>query len=215
MEKQHASFKNYPCLTPEEFTEVVHHLDSRYCRATLGPVRRQWRLRACTALNTSSSFAVLGPEYNTYIQIIRPLESLSLENDDISKYLDQFSFGDDEAEVDEEMMEGEEGDDEVCLVFMNEYIEWASCGFLSQILTRSQSPFALHHNTRNTPQATLHTRSTYTRHIKPLVSGSAYTTSLWTNQPSTSTPFSDVWYRISSRMGFEAPWVPLAASQLM
>lgn len=112
-EKQGASFKNYPHLTPEEFTEAVHHLDSRYCRATLGPTRRQWRLRACTALNTSSSFAVLGPEYNTYIQIIRPLESSSSGNDDLSQYLDQFSFGDDTDEGDKEMMEVEEADDEV------------------------------------------------------------------------------------------------------
>ena len=119
-EKHHSSFKNYPYLTPEEFTEAVHHLDSRYCRATLGPVRRQWRLRACTALNTSSSFTVLGPEYNTYIQVIRPLESLSLGNDDLSRYLDQFSFGDDTDggdEGDKEMMEVEEGDEEVWLLF--------------------------------------------------------------------------------------------------
>ena len=125
-EKQNASFKNYPYLTPEEFTEAVHHLDSQYCRATLGPLRRKWRLRACTALNTSSSFDLLGPEYNTYIQIVRPLEdqsgSSSLGNDDLSRYLDQFSFGDDSdgvGEGDREMMEVEEGDDEVCLLFMS------------------------------------------------------------------------------------------------
>ncbi|KAH8889569.1 hypothetical protein GQ53DRAFT_783109 [Thozetella sp. PMI_491] len=83
-----SDFKNYPFLTPEEFTEVCHHLDSRYCRATLGPVRRQWRLRCCSTLNLASAF---GPEYNTYVQIIRPLDG-ELDDGDLSSFLDNLSF---------------------------------------------------------------------------------------------------------------------------
>lgn len=107
-----SDFQNYPFLTGEEFAEVSHHLDRRYCQATLGPVRRQWKLRVCAALNTV--FA-LGPEYNTYIQIIRPLEG-DLGDGDLSKFLDNFSFDDRtdaaqaETEADSKMMEAEEAD---------------------------------------------------------------------------------------------------------
>ncbi|KAM7223167.1 hypothetical protein V8F06_001380 [Rhypophila decipiens] len=106
-----SSIKNYPYLSPEEFTEACHHLDSQYCRATLGPVRKQWRLRAVMALNTSP-FSMLGLEYHTYIQIIRPLEDSSSgrEDDDLSRYLDKFSFGG--AAEDKEMAEAEEADTE-------------------------------------------------------------------------------------------------------
>ncbi|KAM7183283.1 hypothetical protein V8F20_012678 [Naviculisporaceae sp. PSN 640] len=115
---QGSSIKNYPYLTPEEFTEACHHLDSQYCRATLGPVRKQWRLRAVMALNTSS-FTMLGLDYHTYIQIIRPLEDTSSgrDDEDLSRYLDKFSFGGDDRlnsgdAGDKEMIEVEEADDE-------------------------------------------------------------------------------------------------------
>ena len=107
-----SDFKNYPFLTGEEFAEVSHHLDRRYCQATLGPVRRQWKLRVCSALNTAFE---LGPEYNTYIQIVRSLEG-ELDDGDLSKFLDNFSFNDPrdssqpETEADSEMMEAEEAD---------------------------------------------------------------------------------------------------------
>lgn len=116
-----SSIKNYPYLTPEEFTEACHHLDSRYCRATLGPIRKQWRLRAVMALNTSS-FTMLGLDYHTYIQIIRPLEDTTSgrDDEDLSRYLDKFSFGGDDGPGegdpgDKEMMEAEEADDQVSL----------------------------------------------------------------------------------------------------
>ncbi|KXX74933.1 Ubiquitin-like-conjugating enzyme ATG10 [Madurella mycetomatis] len=110
-----SEFRNYPFLTGEEFAEVCHHLERRYCQATLGPVRRQWKLRACSALNTSFS---LGPEYNTYIQIIRPLDR-ELDDGDLSKFLDNFSFDDrpgsaqTESEEDSDMMKAEEADEAV------------------------------------------------------------------------------------------------------
>ncbi|KAG7293064.1 hypothetical protein NEMBOFW57_003110 [Staphylotrichum longicolle] len=127
-----APFRSYPLLTPEEFHEVCHHLDRRYCHATLGPARRRWKLRVCTALNTSGPAAAafaLGPEYSTYLQIVRPLEG-ELDDGDLSACLDNFSFGDGggvdgevEMEVDgggerdREMMEAEEADRAPCLWF--------------------------------------------------------------------------------------------------
>ncbi|EXV02803.1 hypothetical protein X797_003925 [Metarhizium robertsii] len=63
--------ENYPFINPEEFAEACHHLDSQYCRATLGPLRKRWKLKVCTALDLAFS-TELG--YTTYIQIVRPLE---------------------------------------------------------------------------------------------------------------------------------------------
>lgn len=108
-----SEFRNYPFLTGEEFAEVCHHLDRRYCQATLGPVRRQWKLRVCSALNTS--FA-LGREYSTYIQIIRPLEG-ELDDGNLSKFLDNLSFdepadsAETDVEADRDMVEAEEADE--------------------------------------------------------------------------------------------------------
>lgn len=111
-QKQNADFKNYPCLTAEEFAEVCHQLDRKYTKATLGPVRRKWKLRVCTALDISFASSA---EYTTYIQIIRPLEG-ELDDGDLSLFLDNFSFGDAEdnqgpvGTEDEDMMEAEEAD---------------------------------------------------------------------------------------------------------
>jgi ubiquitin-like-conjugating enzyme ATG10 len=108
-----SEFRNYPFLTGEEFAEVCHHLDRRYCHATLGPLRRQWKMRVCTALNTSFS---LGPEYNTYLQIVRPLEG-ELDDGGLSAYLENFSFGGGfkeevmEIEVEKTMMAEEDADE--------------------------------------------------------------------------------------------------------
>ncbi|KAK9439076.1 autophagy-related protein Atg10 [Metarhizium brunneum] len=63
--------ENYPFINPEEFAEACHHLDSQYCRATLGPLRKRWKLKVCTALDLA--FSTEGG-YTTYIQIVRPLE---------------------------------------------------------------------------------------------------------------------------------------------
>ncbi|KAL2271169.1 hypothetical protein VTJ83DRAFT_540 [Remersonia thermophila] len=114
--RKSAEFHAYPFLTPDEFAEVCHHLDRRYCRATLGPLRRRWKLSVCRALNTTAAFT-LGPEYSTFVQIIRPLEG---EPDDggLSDCLGGFSLGEDggraggeeDVEMHGEMMEAEEAD---------------------------------------------------------------------------------------------------------
>jgi ubiquitin-like-conjugating enzyme ATG10 len=121
MKPQHPSssrseFHRYPFLTPSEFTDAAHHLDRRYCQATLGPVRRQWRLRMCTALNTTAAYT-LGPEYSSYVQIARPLEG-ELDDGGLAGVLRGFSFGEGEdggvdgfgGDGDREMVEAEEGD---------------------------------------------------------------------------------------------------------
>ena len=109
--------QDYPFLTVEEFTEACHHLDRLYCQATLGPVRRQWRLRCCSTLNITNAF---GPEYNTYIQIIRPLDG-ELDDGDLSSFLDSLSFedGGDKTDAalprgDAQMLDAEEADDVSC-----------------------------------------------------------------------------------------------------
>ncbi|KAG6020220.1 E2-like conjugating enzyme atg10 [Claviceps citrina] len=104
-----AILKDYPFLSPEEFAEACHHLDSRYCRATLGPLRRRWKLRVRTALDTS--FSVDGG-YSTYVQIIRtPLET----RDDLDLDLTKFSISGPQVEdsvppEDGEMVDAEESD---------------------------------------------------------------------------------------------------------
>ncbi|KUI66944.1 hypothetical protein VM1G_01452 [Cytospora mali] len=108
--KNGADFKNYPYLDPEEFAEVCHQLDRRYSQATLGPIRRQWKLRVCRALDIAFVSSV---DYTTYIQIIRPLNG-ELDDGDLSKFLDNFSFGGESNEMasteDQEMMEAENSD---------------------------------------------------------------------------------------------------------
>ncbi|KAK3940051.1 hypothetical protein QBC46DRAFT_386190 [Diplogelasinospora grovesii] len=111
-----SDFESYPFLTPEEFTEVCHNLDRRYCQATLGPLRRQWKLRVRSALNIIYG---LGPENSTYIQIIRPLEPKP-DDDELSSYLDRLSFEPSNPrdsgavmeveDADREMIESEEAD---------------------------------------------------------------------------------------------------------
>lgn len=103
-------FTNYPHLYADEFSEVCHHIDRRYTQATLGPVRRRWKLRVCRALDVSFSTSA---EYATYVQIIRPLDG-ELDDGDLSSYLDNFSFGDEDKEMasteEHEMAEAEQAD---------------------------------------------------------------------------------------------------------
>ncbi|KAK5628169.1 hypothetical protein RRF57_003884 [Xylaria bambusicola] len=77
-----SSYRCYPFLTQEEFAEVCHYFDAKYCRTTLGPLRSQWHLRLRTALDTSpnSDTGVL-----TYIQITKPLKSR--RNDEVDNEL--------------------------------------------------------------------------------------------------------------------------------
>src|SRR4051794_18113389 len=69
--KKSSEFKDYPFLTPDEFSEACHHLERRYIQAELGPLRRQWKLRVNRALIMAFTPAA---EYSTYIQIVKPLQ---------------------------------------------------------------------------------------------------------------------------------------------
>lgn len=93
--KRGAEFHDYPFLSLDEFSEVCHDFDRIYRQATLGPLRRRWRVSVCMAFNTA--FATSGPggsDYTTYLQITRPLENSAAEHDDeLSDELDKFSFG--------------------------------------------------------------------------------------------------------------------------
>lgn len=108
--RRSSEFKNYPYLDVEEFAETCHHLDRRYSQATLGPVRRRWKLRACRALDLSYSTTA---EYTTYIQIVRPLEG-DVDDADLAACLDNFNIGGDTMNQgdtrDLDMMEAEEAD---------------------------------------------------------------------------------------------------------
>ncbi|KAL6800209.1 hypothetical protein V8C43DRAFT_155416 [Trichoderma afarasin] len=103
--------KEFPFLSPEEFSEACHHFDSRYCRATLGPMRKKWKLRLCTSLDLTYSAS---SGYTTYLQIIRPLEE-TVDPEDISLDLGSFSISDRNAEDrflqgDDDMIDAEESD---------------------------------------------------------------------------------------------------------
>ncbi|KAM0258395.1 hypothetical protein ACHAQJ_003872 [Trichoderma viride] len=94
--------KDFPFLTPEEFSEVCHHFDSQYCRARLGPMRKKWKLRLCTSLDLTYSAS---SGYTTYIQIIRPLEE-TVDPNDISLDLGNFSISD--GDVDDRFLQGDD-----------------------------------------------------------------------------------------------------------
>jgi ubiquitin-like-conjugating enzyme ATG10 len=102
--------KQFPYLDKAEFSEACHHLDRRYCQATLGPLRRRWKLRLCTALDMTFS---LDGGYATYVQITRPLEA-DTSHDELSLDLDKFSISKDEdalAMGEQEMMDAEDADE--------------------------------------------------------------------------------------------------------
>lgn len=110
-----AEYRNFPHLTAEEFAEVCHLFDSRYRQATLGPLRKRWRVQVLSAFDMAFDFA--SPGQATYVQIIRPLEA-TLDHEDLSSHLTKFSFGDDGAARaqgldlgDEAMIEAEESDE--------------------------------------------------------------------------------------------------------
>lgn len=109
-QRRGAEFNNYPQLNAEEFGEICHQLDRRYSQATLGPVRRRWKLRVCRALDISLTASA---EYTTFVQIIRPLDG-ELDDGDLSACLDNFSFAEADNQMtsteDHEMLEAEESD---------------------------------------------------------------------------------------------------------
>lgn len=109
------SIANFPSLSPEEFSEACHHLERTYCQASLGPERRRWKLRTCTALDTDFTFE---GGYTTYVQIRRPLQ-IDLDHGDLSLDLDSFSFSENTRidgdvsppNMDRTMMDAEEADE--------------------------------------------------------------------------------------------------------
>ncbi|KAI1104149.1 hypothetical protein F4804DRAFT_332572 [Jackrogersella minutella] len=110
-----STYKSYPFLTKEEFAEVCHSLDRRYCQATLGPLRRQWRLHVHTALELSFD---AGSERTTFLQITRPLEDGAFAEDDLTAKMGDFSLGEDQDSTmqltaDDAMVEMEDADKEV------------------------------------------------------------------------------------------------------
>ncbi|CAK7199622.1 hypothetical protein SEUCBS139899_002305 [Sporothrix eucalyptigena] len=114
-----SDFRDYPFLSHDEFGEVCHDFDRIYRQATLGPLRRRWRVSVCTAFSTSfvgTGGYDSGSEFTTYLQITRPLDPT--EHDDaLAHVLDKFSFGAGEArmvdgdlEEDEAMAQAEDAD---------------------------------------------------------------------------------------------------------
>ncbi|KIH87841.1 hypothetical protein SPBR_05216 [Sporothrix brasiliensis 5110] len=105
-------FRDYPFLAHDEFTEVCHDFDRIYRQATLGPLRRRWRVSVCTAFNTS---LYLDSDATTYLQITRPLEnSAAAHDDELADVMGQFSFGehiDSGLGGDAEMAMSEDADD--------------------------------------------------------------------------------------------------------
>ncbi|KAI0109607.1 hypothetical protein GGR51DRAFT_100902 [Nemania sp. FL0031] len=67
-----STYRCYPFLTNEEFAEACHYLDAKYCQATLGPLRKDWRLNLHTALDTS---ATSHADTVTFLQIAKPFEN--------------------------------------------------------------------------------------------------------------------------------------------
>ncbi|CAK7266273.1 hypothetical protein SEPCBS57363_002007 [Sporothrix epigloea] len=92
-----SDFCDYPFLSHDEFSEVCHSFDRIYRQATLGPLRRRWRVSVGTAFNMSFAGAN-GSDYTTYLQITRPLEPAQHDNT-LADALEKFSFGDDEDEA--------------------------------------------------------------------------------------------------------------------
>lgn len=100
-------FKQYPYLDKDEFSEVCHFMDRHYRQATLGPLRRRWKLRVTTAL--AAAFG--DGDSSTYVQIVRPLEA-SVDHEDLSSQIEKFSFGDGtNGGEDQDMLESAERDE--------------------------------------------------------------------------------------------------------
>lgn len=99
-------FKHYPYLDKDEFSEVCHFMDRNYRQATLGPVRRRWKLRVNTALATAFGDG----DSSTYLQIIRPLEA-SLDHGNLSSEIEKFSLGNSTVDEDQDMLESEDADE--------------------------------------------------------------------------------------------------------
>ena len=72
-----SEYQNYPLMTQAEFDLACHHFHNRYIQATLGPLRRTFRVDVRHDMFRDS----------TYLEIIQPINALQ---DDIS---DLLNFG--------------------------------------------------------------------------------------------------------------------------
>ncbi|KAI1079416.1 hypothetical protein F5B20DRAFT_163394 [Whalleya microplaca] len=104
-----STYQSYPHLNKEEFAEVCHYLDRKYCQATLGPLRKQWRLSVHTALDMSFDAE---SEYTIFLQITRPLEDKAAAEQDLASMMGDFGISEDTTGTDEMMIEMEESDKE-------------------------------------------------------------------------------------------------------
>ncbi|KAI8956789.1 hypothetical protein F5Y11DRAFT_132989 [Daldinia sp. FL1419] len=106
-------YKSYPYLTKSEFAEVCHYLDRRYRRATLGPLRKQWRLHIHTALELSFE---PGQGRTTFLQVTRALDG-GVFTDELVAKMEGVSLGEDQDiqldTDDDKMMKMEDSDMEV------------------------------------------------------------------------------------------------------
>ncbi|KAI1467360.1 uncharacterized protein F4812DRAFT_451217 [Daldinia caldariorum] len=108
-----SSYKGYPYLTKGEFAEVCHYLDRRYRRATLGPLRKDWRLHVHTALELAFE---PGSGRTTFLQITRPLENRTAAEDELAAKMGGVSLGEEQEmqlDADDMMIKMEELDKEV------------------------------------------------------------------------------------------------------
>lgn len=108
-----SSYKCYPYLTKAEFSEVCHYLDRRYRRATLGPLRKEWRLHVHTALELSFE---PGSGRTTFLQVTRPLDNRTAADDELAAKMGGVSLGEDQdmqLDADEMMVKMEDSDKEV------------------------------------------------------------------------------------------------------
>lgn len=72
-----SEYQNYPLMTEAEFDLACHHFHNRYIQATLGPLRRTFRVDVRHDMFRDS----------TYLEIIQPITA---RQDDIS---DLLNFG--------------------------------------------------------------------------------------------------------------------------
>ncbi|KAK7951864.1 autophagocytosis associated protein- active-site domain-containing protein [Apiospora aurea] len=109
-----STYRNYPFLDKEEFAEACHFLDSKYCQARLGPLRRQWRLGVHSGLDMSFG---MDSGYATFVQISRPLEDTA-NLGDLEATLNSFTMteaaGNDAMSVDM-VMDSDEDDQEIII----------------------------------------------------------------------------------------------------
>ncbi|KAI5864996.1 hypothetical protein GGS23DRAFT_403486 [Durotheca rogersii] len=111
-----SAYQCYPYLTAQEFAEACHGLDRRYCQATLGPLRRRWRLHVHTALDVSLEGG--HPGYTTFLQITRPLDDGTAADSDLAAQMGDCSLGEDQEssmqlDIDRAVVEMEDSDKEV------------------------------------------------------------------------------------------------------